>query len=208
VIRFFLGDVLRQSANTKPKARERFRILKHLLGETRKFFWASPRNLSYETLDTRGLKSSSLEKIVALDLESCSYERADAPDPKNSAAEKVGVPDPDKIFVAVISSASAALFGGIHVIAWNFAFTSTTELVLWRCASLYTAASPPCFVLSMFFVGMLSKLQILKDLLISIPPILYAVARLYIIVEMFRTLCFLPPSSYISTWTSNVPHLS
>jgi hypothetical protein len=36
----------------------------------------------------------------------------------------------------------------------------------------------------------------------------YVVARLFMIVETFRTLFFLPPSAYIATWASNVPHIA
>ena len=35
---------------------------------------------------------------------------------------------------------------------------------------------------------------------------IYAVARLFILVELFRTLCFLPAYAYVSTWTTNIPH--
>jgi hypothetical protein len=38
--------------------------------------------------------------------------------------------------------------------------------------------------------------------------IVYVLARLFLIVEMFRTLCFLPPNAYMSTWATNIPHLA
>jgi hypothetical protein len=38
--------------------------------------------------------------------------------------------------------------------------------------------------------------------------ILYVVARLYLLVEIFRTLFFLLPSAYVSTWATNVPHVA
>jgi hypothetical protein len=34
----------------------------------------------------------------------------------------------------------------------------------------------------------------------------YGVARVYMFMETFRTLLFLPTSAYIATWASNVPH--
>ena len=37
---------------------------------------------------------------------------------------------------------------------------------------------------------------------------LYLLARLYLLVEVFRTLCFLPPDAYISTWAANIPHIA
>jgi hypothetical protein len=36
----------------------------------------------------------------------------------------------------------------------------------------------------------------------------YVLARLFMIVETFRALFFLPPSAYIATWASNVPHIA
>lgn len=36
---------------------------------------------------------------------------------------------------------------------------------------------------------------------------IYVVARLFILVELFRTLCFLPADAYVSTWTTNIPHV-
>ncbi|KAJ5736749.1 uncharacterized protein N7483_001874 [Penicillium malachiteum] len=37
--------------------------------------------------------------------------------------------------------------------------------------------------------------------------IAYIVARFYIFVEIFRTLCFLPPDAYVGTWAANLPGL-
>ncbi|KAL7900576.1 hypothetical protein HDV64DRAFT_290471 [Trichoderma sp. TUCIM 5745] len=36
--------------------------------------------------------------------------------------------------------------------------------------------------------------------------LLYTASRLIILVEVFRTLCFLPPDAFVSTWASNLPH--
>ena len=35
----------------------------------------------------------------------------------------------------------------------------------------------------------------------------YLISRLYITVEVFRALCFLPPRAFVATWASNVPHI-
>ncbi|KAK0715337.1 hypothetical protein B0H67DRAFT_645102 [Lasiosphaeris hirsuta] len=37
--------------------------------------------------------------------------------------------------------------------------------------------------------------------------IAHAIARLSLIVEMFRALCFLPPDAYVATWAANLPHV-
>lgn len=106
----------------------------------------------------------------------------------------------------------AMVFGAIHVVAWNFAFPSKIELIFWRCASIYTTVAPLCLPLSGAIVTWLESKEFkrppaLGRLITYIITMLYVAARLFIIVEMFRTLCFLPPGSYVSTWTSNIPHV-
>jgi hypothetical protein len=31
---------------------------------------------------------------------------------------------------------------------------------------------------------------------------------MHLLVEIFRTLCFLPFDAYIATWATNIPHVS
>ncbi|KAL7957756.1 hypothetical protein V8C34DRAFT_284720 [Trichoderma compactum] len=125
----------------------------------------------------------------------------------------------------------AALFGGIHAVAWNFAFPTTVELMLWRWLSIYITAAPLCawllfrvenilhtfpgpLEISYFTEKDLLRLRIYPPIAFFVKSIaylflfLYVLARLFILVEMFRTLCFLPTGSYISTWTTNIPHLA
>ncbi|PKK44595.1 hypothetical protein CI102_11309 [Trichoderma harzianum] len=113
---------------------------------------------------------------------------------------------------AGVVGVGAAVFGGIHVVAWNFAFPSTVELILWRCASIYTAAAPLCPMLLDYIYNELGFHICIGEGFIGafylFSASFYVIARLFILVEMFRTLCFLPPGSYISTWTTNMPHLA
>lgn len=98
----------------------------------------------------------------------------------------------------------ATIFGGIHIGAWNFEFPSRIDLILWRSASLYSAAFGGFFYL-------ISVLDIIVSsrVLIFVPVIavLYVIARLILLVEIFRTLCFLPPGAFIGTWASSIPHV-
>lgn len=126
------------------------------------------------------------------------------------------VRDKETRVVFVVVSISAVLFGGIHVVAWNFPFPSTIELIFWRCASVYTTAAPFCSILLLFFVapfehstqGLAYHLLTLFLSLAAAPFVLYPIARLFMIVEMFRTLYFLPPASFTSTWAPSVPHVA
>ncbi|KAH8818108.1 hypothetical protein F5882DRAFT_433567 [Hyaloscypha sp. PMI_1271] len=95
----------------------------------------------------------------------------------------------------------SSLFGGIHVAAWNFTFPTKVELILWRVASIYCTAFICLFVVLLSF----EWFEIQMTRLVSS---LYVLARVFMIVEMFRTLCFLPPDAYTSTWATNIPHLA
>ncbi|KAL7912217.1 hypothetical protein GGI35DRAFT_444737 [Trichoderma velutinum] len=125
---------------------------------------------------------------------------------------------------AWVGLAGATAFGAIHIVAWNFAFPSRVELIFWRCASIFTAAVPFTLMLLSwlsFWWGhkptkrsqrpldrrerFINKVTV--NLTLNLGMHIYIVARLFILVEMFRTLCFLPPGSYVSTWTSNIPHV-
>ena len=46
------------------------------------------------------------------------------------------------------------------------------------------------------------------DVVVTVLMTLYILARLFLMVEIFRTLCFLPPEAYVATWASNIPHIA
>jgi hypothetical protein len=50
--------------------------------------------------------------------------------------------------------------------------------------------------------------QDIETKLIYLTVLVYILARLFLIVELFRCLFFLPPSAFVSTWVSSVPHVS
>ncbi|PMD34719.1 hypothetical protein L207DRAFT_638239 [Hyaloscypha variabilis F] len=113
-----------------------------------------------------------------------------------------------------------AIFGAIHIAAWNFVFPTPIERTLWRVSSIVSTV--PVLVYLAYGILLLSLvccfdlendnallwLRIVTGIS-SIPLcVAYVVARLFIIVEIFRTFLFLPPSAYIATWASNVPHIA
>lgn len=109
-------------------------------------------------------------------------------------------------------------FGAPHVVAWDFAFPTRIEQSLWRLASIYTTIclsvmpAPACIIGA--FGECIKEIYMVENplerlamfVLFYVAPIIYIIARLYILVETFRTLCFLPPGAYVSTWTTNIPH--
>ena len=118
--------------------------------------------------------------------------------------------------LAVGSVLGGIIFGGIHCLAWNFQFPTPTELAIWRVCSVLTTCLPLVAVVPIAIWvrkhswmtnmrvsggrGVLGPLMVVGFIL----P--YILARLVLIVEVFRTLCYLPPEAYIETWSGSLPH--
>jgi hypothetical protein len=108
-----------------------------------------------------------------------------------------------------------SIFGGIHVAAWNFNFPTRVELIFWRVASIWCtvfALVSITLVISMATAGhFLNIIDEIKSLVVAIMRIflaLYVICRLILLVEIFRTLFFLPPDAFIATSASNIPHVA
>jgi hypothetical protein len=109
------------------------------------------------------------------------------------------------------------VFGAVHIAAWNFVFPTPVESLLWKIAAVLCTTMGLVFVV---FTGTLFSFDIasLGDTyfaviviplyLLAIFPLSYVVCRLFLVVEIFRCLYFLPPSAYIATWATNVPHIA
>jgi hypothetical protein len=102
------------------------------------------------------------------------------------------------------------LFGAIHIAAWNFAFPTRTDQILWRACSIWCTVF--VFIFSLFEL-LLSPADsngsdFFWDYCVALLSFLYVAAGLALLVEIFRTLCFLPPDAYIATLASNIPHLA
>jgi hypothetical protein len=121
----------------------------------------------------------------------------------------------DDVFGLFIRS---VIFGAIHVTAWNFAFPTSIERMVWRITSVYCTSSG-LLVMVMGISGksledfhILTSGSLLENILVrglQLICFIYVVARLFMLVETFRTLFFLPPSAYVATWaSSNVPHVA
>lgn len=118
---------------------------------------------------------------------------------------------------------SSTTFGAIHFAAVKSSFPSHIEWVLWYMASgICTGVS--LLIISAFVVSALYAhlryflsptanfeehyvLVLRLTAIYSVFP-LYIIARLFLIVELFRCLFFLPPSAFVATWVSSIPHVS
>jgi hypothetical protein len=105
------------------------------------------------------------------------------------------------------------VFGGIHITAWNFSFPTGLELILWRVASiwcttfvLFTVLAIPASLCAFYILGWDEEPWISPFIIFLTAS--YIIGRLILLVEIFRTLFFLPPSAFIATSASNIPHVS
>ena len=116
----------------------------------------------------------------------------------------------DHVFVFVIWAG----YAGVHTSAWNFAFPSDAELILWRVASLTMTGS-------MFIGWILSnrklmekasseggKLSTIQMMLAAILVYTYLAARICLIVQVFLCLRKEPLGAFSTVnWTNYLPHI-
>ena len=100
------------------------------------------------------------------------------------------------------------VFGAVHIAAWNFTFPTPVESLLWKIATVL------CTTMGLVYWGGITTVVVFElfgFIGVILPFLLaasYVVCSLFLIVEIFRCLCFLPPSAYIATWATNVPHVA
>jgi hypothetical protein len=110
----------------------------------------------------------------------------------------------------------ALVYGSVHLAAWHFAFPTETEKFLWQLTSLLLTISCTLFLTSLMYAWMISRCFCLPEKFDYIPMkitvaaciLAYILGRLFLIVECFRTLLFLPPGAFVATWATNIPHFA
>jgi hypothetical protein len=116
---------------------------------------------------------------------------------------------------------ASVIFGAVHCVAWNFQFATEIEKTLWRVASLVSTLilliHPLVHTLKAVFTTWVpvpvgfhvvkKQLRIALGSLTVVAMVGYMVARLFLMVETFRSLFFLPPGAFVSTWPSSLPHI-
>lgn len=131
---------------------------------------------------------------------------------------------------------TSTTFGAIHFAAIKLQFPSYIEWLLWCVASAICTSISLLVLFALLlaeYVSFLAKhtlsicnedLEYLvlsicnrglgisvneaKVKLVYLMCLIYILARLFLIVELFRCLFFLPTSAFLSTWVSSVPHVS
>ena len=114
----------------------------------------------------------------------------------------------DKVYLGITWSLTAVVFGGLHLLAWDYDFPTTEETAMWRCSCVAIMALPPLFygwviVRHVEFGGRSDSVDIVG---IAI-TFLYLVARTYNLLEVFFSLRSTPPALYETVqWPNWLPH--
>ena len=109
------------------------------------------------------------------------------------------------------------LFGTVHFIAWNFQFPTPVERILWR-VSCCVIISIPLLGTGLYFLTLHNaRKEMESDTKSSVwlRPftatciLLYLLARLYLMTEVFRSLAYAPLSTFQEiNWPSAIPHVN
>ncbi|KAF2467907.1 uncharacterized protein BDR25DRAFT_374204 [Lindgomyces ingoldianus] len=122
-----------------------------------------------------------------------------------------------------ISMAAGSLFGAVHIIAWNFAFPTRVETIMWRVAAVASTVMPTVLLFLLLISLPQGPLSSINDSYVY--PLLkrlgrtnrqerennavYGTMRLYLIVALFITFRSQPPSIYTTVdWSKYIPHFS
>ena len=108
-----------------------------------------------------------------------------------------------------------AAFGSVHFAAWNLDFPTPVERLLWRLSCILLVGLPPIGI-GIYWLGIHYRkthreiaprvTRVLKPFGYALMP-LYVLARLFLMVEAFRSLAYLPPSAYETVpWPMDIPH--
>ncbi|KAK6841217.1 hypothetical protein PG995_000315 [Apiospora arundinis] len=106
-------------------------------------------------------------------------------------------------YTAWASAASVFMFGSIHCIGWNFQFPTHFEKIMWHASSIITAVAIPTGIVFSSFMSLFGNSVGLSYLLFGVP---FVAARIFILVEVVRSLAYLPPDVFVTTWASEIPH--
>lgn len=106
-------------------------------------------------------------------------------------------------------TAILVVFGGLHLLAWNYEFPTHVERILWRASAIVTLATMPLLFITRLINNHLKfdPHQNVSYGFSLIAVSLFVAARAFILVEIIRSLAFQPPETFRTTWAANFPHV-
>jgi hypothetical protein len=103
------------------------------------------------------------------------------------------------------------ILGCVETTAWKFYFPTSIELLLWRVSSLVIIAAFPLLYAIIMFITLTPfrkwRESRVEKVTSYISFAIFLFARLFILFQTIYSLFHLPPGVFISTWSSNIPHL-
>jgi hypothetical protein len=107
------------------------------------------------------------------------------------------------------------IFGAVHCIAWNFTFPTLVEKRIWQISSVLSVALVPLTILLLVMYwrfaetkdGRSLKAKRGSSVIFLLFTSLFVFSRLFIIVEAFRSLAYLPSGAFLTTWANGWPHI-
>jgi len=106
------------------------------------------------------------------------------------------------------------IFGAIHIAGWNLQFPTDTERQWWYYSSILITLLLPLSLYPVILHGWDKPLPKWAPWAYGAPwfisfGLIYAIARVFLLVETLRTLFYLHPTTFVDTWASNyIPHVS
>lgn len=109
--------------------------------------------------------------------------------------------------IKIVMAFFAMAFGVFHCLAWNSPFPSSNERLAWRICSTAMVALPGPMILTFNYRAKLTGN--ISDPIIILVFLVYAIARLALIILAFMSLRALPADAYETVpWTNYIPHFS
>lgn len=103
------------------------------------------------------------------------------------------------------------IYGGIHLAAWSFAFSTWLETIFWRGSCLVVMTTVPSPLLYAYFdhwPDWVGSSRPFRYFIFSGFAAIFAFSRVFLVVESFISLRSVPVGAYwIPAWLQYIPHV-
>jgi hypothetical protein len=190
--------------------------------------WSKPQDAKFPILQIadRYPSSDELQNIAERGPTSFGRSRVDSWIPNNSI-HVTGTEQYNYSFLLGCLLGATA-FGVPHFLGWNLVFPTLAEQLLWRVSAIVTTAVPWALIIMDTLIYRLPGPSRIQGRVVvdahwhgdSRPRrkiwycttytliVIYVLSRLFIILEAFRSLYWLPEATYKTTWSANIVHIS
>jgi hypothetical protein len=172
-------------------------------------FYSRPKDVQTvrEVYAIRDPTPAELARLATLGPDTMLNSRSDISIPNTSTHSRT------ENHLSACAAAMLVVFGGIHLLAWNYEFPTPVERRLWQASAIVTLAAFPLIGIlavigeNIWFSSHYNSFVLAVGPLVIILIALFIAARAFILVEVVRSLAFQPPETFRTTWAANVPHV-